>query len=95
MTGIASYDRQPRKALDEMPSRARGAWTARYIAQDGAAPRAEALVERAEAALIAAGKPATIRDVWMLLAQRAGSGDDADTRAAAALVGIAMGLRLN
>ncbi len=63
----------------------RAAWAARrYLAQDGAGPRAEALVDRAETALAAAGKPAIIRDVWMLLAQRTGSGDDADIRAAAA-----------
>jgi hypothetical protein len=88
-----AYDRQPREALGEMPTEVRLAWAARYVVQDGAGPRAEALVERAEAALIAAGRLATIRDVWMLLAQRAASADDAELRAAAALAGMAMGLR--
>jgi hypothetical protein len=88
-----AYDRQPRQALGEVPAEVRLAWAARYLVQDGAGPRAEALVERAEAALVGAGRLATIRDVWMLLAQRAASGDDADLRAAAALAGMAMGLR--
>ncbi len=87
-----AYDRQPREALGELPAEVRVAWEARYLVEDGAGPRAEALVERAEAALVTAGRPATIRDVWMLLAQRAASGDDADLRAAAALAGMAMGL---
>jgi len=65
----------------------------RYAAQEDAASRAEALVERAEMALVASGRSATIRDVWMLLARRAGSEVDADMRAAAALAGMAMGLR--
>ncbi len=87
-----AYDRQPREALGELPAEVRVAWEARYLVEDGAGPRAEALVERAEAALVAVGRLATIRDVWILLAQRAASGDDADLRAAAALAGMAMGL---
>ncbi len=88
-----AYDRQPREGLGELPAEVRVAWEARYLVEDGAGPRAEALVERAEAALVTAGRPATIRDVWMLLAHRAASGDDADLRAAAVLAGMAMGLR--
>jgi len=88
-----AYDRRPRQALVELPAEVRVAWEARYLVEDGAGPRAEALVKRAEAALVAAGRPGTIRDVWMLLAHRAASGDDADLRAAAALAGMAMGLR--
>lgn len=93
MPSYPAYDRQPREALGEMPAEVRLAWAARYLVQDGAGPRAEALVERAEAALVAASRLATIRDVWMLLAHRAAGGDDADLRAAAALAGMAMGLR--
>lgn len=92
MTDLTAYNRQPRRALDEMSAEARAAWAARYIVQDGAGPRAEALIERATSALSAAGKPTTIRDVWMLLAHRLGSGDDAGTRTAAALAGMATGL---
>ena len=89
----APYDRSVRDALAELPHDVRAAWTARYAAQEDAASRAKALVERAETALLAADRPSTIRDVWMLLARRAGSDDDADMRAAAALAGMAMGLR--
>ncbi len=89
----ASYDRAVRDALAELPHDVRAVWMARYAAQEDAASRAEALVERAETALLAADRPSTIRDVWMLLARRAGSDDDADMRAAAALAGMAMGLR--
>ena len=88
-----AYDRRPRQALGELPAEVRVSWAARYLVEDGAGPRAEALVARAEGALVAAGRPATIRDVWMLLAHRAAGGDDADLRAAAALAGMAMGLR--
>jgi hypothetical protein len=88
-----AYDRQPREALGELPAEVRIAWEARYIVEDGAGLRAEALVERAEAALVTAGRSATIRDVWMLLVHRAAGGDDADLWAAAALAGMAMGLR--
>lgn len=89
----APYDRAVRDALAELSYDVRAAWMARYAAQEDAASRAEAMVERAETALLAADRPATIRDVWMLLARRAGSDDDADMRAAAALAGMAMGLR--
>jgi hypothetical protein len=89
----ASYDRAVRDALAELPYDVRAAWMARYAAQEDAASRAEALVERAGTALLAADRPSTIRDVWMLLARRAGSDDDADMRAAAALAGMAMGLQ--
>jgi hypothetical protein len=81
-----AYDRRPRQALGELPAEVRVAWAARYLVEDGAGPRAEA-------ALAAAGRLATIRDVWMLLAHRAAGGGDADLRAAAALAGMAMGLR--
>ena len=89
----APYDRAVRDALAELPHDVRAAWMARYAAQEDAASCAEALVERAETAFLAADRLATIRDVWMLLARRAGSDDDADMRAAAALAGMAMGLR--
>ncbi len=90
---LAPYDLAVRQALDGLLHHGRAASRTRYAAQEDAASRAAALVERAGTALIAAGRPATIRDVWMLLARRAGSEGDADMRAAAALAGMAMGLR--
>ncbi len=90
---LTLYDLATYQALDRLPHDVRAAWMVRYAAQEDTAFRAEALVERAGTALIAAGRPATIRDVWMLLARRAGGGGDADMRAAAALAGMAMGLR--
>jgi len=54
----------------------------------------QALLDQAEAALRLGGAPVTIRTLWMALADhRAGRSDDADLRAAAALAGMAMGLR--
>ena len=90
---VPSYERSPRAAVAEMPADVRDAWRARYSVQADAELRAEALLNRAEATLQAAGKPATIRTVWILLADRAGADGDADVRIAAALAGMAMGLR--
>ena len=59
----AFYDRAVRDALAELPHDVRAAWMARYAAREDAASRAEALVERAGTALLAAGRPATIRNV--------------------------------
>ena len=90
---VLDYERSPRAAAAEMPADVRDAWRARYSVQADAELRAEALLNRAEATLRTAGKPATIRTVWILLADRAGADGDADVRVAAALAGMAMGLR--
>lgn len=90
---LALYDPTVRQALDGLPHDGRAAWRTRYAAQEDAASRTMAVVERASTALIAGGRPATIRGVWMLLARRAGSEGGADMRAAAAPAGMAMGLR--
>ena len=90
---VPSYEWSPRAAEAEMPADVRGAWRARYSVQADAELRAEALLNRAEATLQAAVKPATIRTVWILLADRAGTDGDADVRVVAALAGMAMGLR--
>ena len=87
------YDLPVRHALDKMPAAARETWRVNYLTQDGAEHRAQALVERAAAAMRERGEPTTIRTVWMLLAERAGQEENADMRAAAALAGMAMGLR--
>lgn len=92
-TGHPPYDRPAARALAEMPTEVRAAWRSRYAADDDAVLRAQALLERAEAALAAAGVPPTIRTLWITIADRTGRSEDADLRAAAALAGMAMGLR--
>ncbi len=89
----APYDRPSRQALAALPAGVRAAWRSRYGVEDDAELRAHALLDRVEAALQAAGRPATIRTAWIALADRAGASNDADLRAAAALAGMAMGLR--
>ena len=54
----APYDRAVRDALAELPHDVRAAWIARYASQEDAASCAEALVERAETALLTADRPA-------------------------------------
>jgi len=93
LAGAPHYDRSPRLALAEMPADARDAWRVRHAVHGDAELRAQALIERAEAALQAAGRPVTIRTVWMLLADRAGANCDTNLKAAAALAGMAMGLQ--
>ena len=68
-------------------------WHLRYCAQEGAEPRVWVLLERVERELRAAGHPATIHTLWVHLADRAGQENDPDVRAAAALAGMATGLR--
>ena len=87
------YDLPVRLALDKMPAAVREAWRVNYLTQDGAEHRAQALVERSATAMRERGELTTIRTVWMLLADRAGQEENADMRAAAALAGMAMGLR--
>ena len=87
------YDLPVRHALDKMSAADREAWRVNYLTQDGAEHRVQALVERAEAAMRGRGEPTTIRTIWMLLADRAGQEDNADMRAAAALAGMALGLK--
>lgn len=88
------YDLPVRRALDKMPAVVRQTWRNNYLTQDGAEHKAQALVERAEAAMRERGELTTIRTVWMLLADRAGQEENADLRAAAALAGMAMGLTI-
>ena len=67
------------------------AWRAR-CADEGMELRARSLVERTEAKMRAIGQETTIRAVWMALADAAVAGDP-ETRAAAILAGVAVGLR--
>ncbi len=89
----APYDRPYRQVLATLPADVRAAWRRRYGVEDDGELRVHALLDRAEAALQAAGKPATIRTVWIALADRAGASNDTDLLAAAALAGMATGLR--
>ena len=78
LSGHPPYDRPPRLALAELPAEL----------------RVQSILERAEAALRSAGGPVTIRTLWMtLLETLQGRESNADLRAAAALAGMAMGLR--
>ena len=90
-TGGLAYNARPQTALAEMGRNAWAAWRKRYDTQVGLEVRTRALLDRAETALGNAGREVTILAVWILLANR--TGDDADMKAAAALVGMAMGLR--
>ena len=87
------YDRSLELALEGLSAEVRAEWRHKYITQGEAELRVQALLDRAEAALRSAGKPATVRTVWIMLADRAGEAGAPDLRAAAALAGMAMGLR--
>lgn len=88
-----ALDQSPRRAFAAMSVEDRATWHIRYCAQEGAEPRVWVLLERTEKDLRAAGEPATIHSLWVHLADRAGQENDLDVRAAAALAGMAMGLR--
>ena len=76
-----------------MPAEVRAAWRGRYFMEAETEFRVQALLDRAAAALRSDGDSVTIRTLWMALADRAGWSGDADLRVAAALAGMAMGLR--
>lgn len=87
------YDLPPRRALAELSEDARRAWHVKYLTQEGAEPRIWVLLDKAETALRATGEETTIRTLWMALADKAAQESDRDMVAAAALAGIAMGLK--
>ncbi len=91
MDSAMAYDVLPQAALAGMGTDVWASWRSRYDADGDLEVRARALIDRAETALRNAEKEVTIWAVWVLLANRAG--DDADMRAAAALAGVALGLR--
>jgi hypothetical protein len=55
--------------------------------------RARAMLQNVERELRDAGQEVTIQALWVELADRAGEGGELDVRAAAALAGMALGLR--
>ena len=87
------YDQSLELALARLSVEVRAEWRHRYVAQGETELRVQALLDRAEAALRSAGKPATVRNLWIMLADRVGASGDPDLRAAAALAGMAVGLR--
>ena len=94
LSGHPPYDRPPRLALAELPANVRASWRDRYATQPEVELRVQSILERAETALHSAGSPVTIRTLWIaLLDSLQGREGNADLRAAAALAGMAMGLR--
>ncbi len=91
MHGAMAYDALPQVALAGMGMDVWATWRERYDTDGRLEVRARVLIDRAEAALRNAEREVTIWAVWVLLANRAG--DDPDMRAAAALAGVALGLR--
>lgn len=87
------YNRPPSQALAGLSTEVRAEWRQKYITHGEAELRLQALLDRAGSALRSAGKPATIRTMWIMLADRAGTSDDLNLRTAAALAGVALGLR--
>jgi hypothetical protein len=71
----------------------RAAWRKHHLTEAEAELPVLALLDRVETALRTGGTPVAIRMLRIALADRAGRSDDADLRAAAALAGMAMGLR--
>jgi hypothetical protein len=55
--------------------------------------RARLVLETVERQMREAGQEVTIHALWVELADRAGQGEELDVRAAAALAGMACGLR--
>ena len=88
---LNAHLRAVRKALAGMTPEMQAAWRGR-CGDEGMELRARSLVERTEAKMRAAGQETTIRAVWIALADAAVGGDP-ETRAAAMLAGMALGLR--
>lgn len=90
---LSLYDRSPRGAFAALSDETRADWHLRYCPQPGMEPRVWVLLERVEREMRAAGEPTTIHALWVALADRAGRANDPDVSAAAALAGVALGLR--
>ncbi len=88
-----NFDLSPRRALSALTDDDQAAWHLRYCPQEGLEMRARATLANVERELRAAGAEVTIHALWVELADRAGHGGEPDVRAAAALAGMAMGLR--
>ena len=90
---MSLFDLSPRRALSALTPDDQAAWHLRYCLQEGLEMRARATLTRLEGELRAAGAEVTIHALWVALADRAGQGDEPDVRAAAALAGMACGVR--
>jgi hypothetical protein len=93
MTGPDIYSLSPRRAIDAIPYGIRVEWRIKFLADDGAELRVLAIIERCHQQMRDAGAEVTIREMWIELAGRVGIEKDSDTMAAAALAGMACGLR--
>lgn len=67
------YDRSLELALAGLSAEVRAEWRHRYVTQGETELCVQALLDRAKAALRSAGKPATVRTVWVMLGDRAGA----------------------
>ena len=88
------FDLSPRRALAALTPDDQAAWHMRYCPQEGLEMRARAALANTERELRAAGGEVTIHALWVELADRTGQEGEPDVRAAAALAGMAMGLRV-
>ncbi len=71
----------------------RKAWSALLPAGRPGDARPAGAGDRVERQMREAGQEVTIHALWVELADRAGDGGEPDVRAAAALAGVALGLR--
>lgn len=88
------FDHSPRRAFSKLSDKTKAEWQARYCHDDGAAARVWALLVKSESEIRSQGLPTTIHTLWMKLADRAAKDDNNDTKAAAALAGMALGLKM-
>ncbi|MGI4946541.1 MAG: hypothetical protein ACRYHQ_39285 [Janthinobacterium lividum] len=88
-----NFDFSPRRALATLSTDDLAVWHLRYCPQEGLEMRARAALANVERELRAAGAEVTIHALWVELADRAGQDDEPDVKAAAALAGMALGLR--
>ncbi len=93
MSDPAIFDQSPRRALSALTPDDQATWHLRYCPQEGLEMRARAMLQNVERELRDAGQEVTIHALWIELADRAGEGGEPDVRAAAALAGMACGLR--
>lgn len=88
-----AFDLSPRRALAALSADDQATWHLRYCPQEGLEMRARATLANVERELRDAGREVTIHALCVELADQAGQGDEPDVRAAAALAGMACGLR--
>ena len=93
MPDTTIFDQPPRRAVAALAPDTLAAWSRRYCPQEGLEMRARATLANVERELRDAGAEVTIHTLWVELANRVGQDGEPDVRAAAALAGMACGLR--